>query len=225
MKSETGARIVISVLSREAVPHPVALDRYLADHGLEEVTSLGNPDILANHLLALFCSVRCPGDLILKTYDLARSLRDQGYAVVGGFHSPMEKECLRLLLRGAQPVVVCHARSLEGMRIPKDWRIALADGRMLLLSPFADKHRRVTAKLAAARNMFVATLAESVFIAYAEPGGKTEQFCREVVSSGKQVLTFESGENANLIALGARAIKSNDHCLLDNSALGGSDGH
>ena len=28
-----------------------------------------------SRLLALFCSNRCPGDLILKTYDLARAMR------------------------------------------------------------------------------------------------------------------------------------------------------
>jgi hypothetical protein len=34
----------------------------------------------------------------LKTYDLARDLRDADVPVIGGFHTPMEKECLRLLL-------------------------------------------------------------------------------------------------------------------------------
>lgn len=210
MKAGTSAEIGIAVLSRDTVPLPATLDRYLADHPRGEVTILGNPAILANQLLALFCSVRCPGDLILKTYDLARSLRDQGSAVVGGFHSPMEKECLRLLLRGTQPVVVCPARSLQGMRIPRDWREPLADGRLLLLSPFTEKHRRVTGALAAERNEFVAVLAQSVFIAHAEPGGKTEDFCYGVLSLGKPVLTFESAENANLIASGARAVAPKD---------------
>ena len=90
--------------------------------------------------------------------------------------------------------------------MPREWRAALAEGRLLLLSPFAERHRRVTAGLAAARNKFVAALAQSVFIVHAEPGGNTEQLCREVVSWGKQVLTFESDENANLVGLGARAV-------------------
>ena len=205
--AKTSAEIGIAVLRRDTAPLPAALDRYLADHSSGEVSILGNPDILANQLLALFCSVRCPGDLILKTYDLARSLRDNGRPVIGGFHSPMEKECLRLLLRGTQPVVICPARSLKGMRVPRDWRGPLADGRLLLLSPFAEKSRRVTAGLAAARNKFVAASAQSVFIAHAEPGGKTEDFCHEVLTWGKPVLTFESAENANLIALGASPVR------------------
>ncbi len=91
-----------------------------APHDLEQRTlwAIGDAQILNVGLLALFCSVRCPGDLILKTYDLARTLRDAGVPVIGGFHSPMEKECLRLLLRGQQPVVVCPARNIENMRVP-----------------------------------------------------------------------------------------------------------
>ena len=81
MKAETSAEIGIAVLSQDKVLLSATLDRYLADHPRGEVTILGNPDILANQLLALFCSVRCPGDLILQTYDLARSLRDKGRTV------------------------------------------------------------------------------------------------------------------------------------------------
>ena len=39
----------------------------------------GNLSLLNQPLTALFCSNRCPGDLILKTYDLARAkLADSG---------------------------------------------------------------------------------------------------------------------------------------------------
>lgn len=72
-----------------------------------EVFTLVNLGVLDTRLLALFCSVRCPGDLILKTYDLARSLRAPGMTVISGVHSPMEKECLNLLLHGDQPIIVC----------------------------------------------------------------------------------------------------------------------
>lgn len=48
------------------------------------------------------CSVRsnCLGDVILKTLDLMCELRDADAYVVSGFHSPMERECLNILLRG-----------------------------------------------------------------------------------------------------------------------------
>jgi len=34
--------------------------------------------------------------------------------VVSGFHALMEKECLDLLLRGTQPIVICPLASIEG---------------------------------------------------------------------------------------------------------------
>lgn len=49
-------------------------------------------------MLVLSCSIKCPGNVILKTYDLAGALCDAGVPVIGGFHAPMEKECLDILL-------------------------------------------------------------------------------------------------------------------------------
>ena len=109
---------------------------------LPKVNSKGNLSLLDEQLTALFCSNRCPGDLILKTYDLARAIRDAGIPVIGGFQTSMERECLRILLRGKQPVVVCPARSIDNMRTPLDWRPALDGGRLLVMSPFPAMARR-----------------------------------------------------------------------------------
>ena len=169
----------------------------------------GNLRLLDEPLTALFCSQRCPGDLILKTYDLARAMRDTGVPVVGGFQTPMEKECLRLLLRGSQPVVVCPARGIEGMRLPRDWRAPLDEGRMLALSPFPSAQRRPTAALAERRNEYVVELASRVFIAHAAPGGRTEAFARNLAVSGKPLLTLDSPANANLMRMGAEVVRPN----------------
>ena len=93
------------------------------------------------------------------------------------------------------------------MRIPNAWKTPLVEGRLLLLSPFAEKLRRATANLAQKRNEFVAWLAGTVFVVYAAPGSKTEHFCHDVFSWGKPLLTLESDENANLLALGARPVR------------------
>ena len=103
----------------------------------------GNAQILDLELTALFCSAHCPGDLILKTCDPAQVMRDAGTPVIGGFQTPMNEECLRLLLRGIQPVILCPARSIENMRIPAHWRPALEEERLLALSPFPTHQRRL----------------------------------------------------------------------------------
>ncbi len=175
---------------------------------LPEVNSKGDLSLLDEPLTALFCSNRCPGDLILKTYDLARAMRDAGVPVIGSFQTPMERECLRLLLRGNQPVVVCPARGIDNMRIPRDWRSALDDSRLLVMSPFPSTARRPTAALSAQRNNLVADLAQRVFIAHAAPGGKTEAFARRLAASGKPLLTLDSPANANLVEMGADFVSS-----------------
>ena len=189
--------------------YPSASHKYLGDRAPTTLTTLGNLGILQQKKLALFCSVQCPGSLILQTYDLACALRNAGVTVISGFHSLMEKECLTLLLRGTQPVIVCPARSIERMRTPSAWKASLAEGRLLVLSPFAEKRHRITTDLAQRRNEFVAVLADAVFVTHAVPGSKTERFCRTVLTWGKPLLTFESGENSALLALGVRTVQPN----------------
>ena len=175
-----------------------------------EAAHWGNLCLLEEPLTAIFCSSRCLGDLILKTYDLVRAMRNAGVPVVGGFQTPMEKECLRLLLRGTQPVVVCPARGIEKMRIPRDWRAALNEERLLVLSPFPATARRPTAELAAQRNDLVADLAQQVFIAHAAPGGKTEAFASKLAESGKPLLTLDSPANGNLVEMGALVVSQEE---------------
>lgn len=86
-----------------------------------ELHHLGNREIMDMPLTAFFCSVRCPGNLILKAYDLAQKWRDENRPVIGGFHSPVEREVLRILLRSTVPVCIVLARSLP-KRIPPDFR-------------------------------------------------------------------------------------------------------
>ncbi|MFA5192403.1 MAG: hypothetical protein WC740_16985, partial [Verrucomicrobiia bacterium] len=80
------------------VRYPARLRERLGDDAPAQLTSLGNLDLLALSKTALFCSARCPGHAILRTYDQAAKWRDEGRCVISGFHSPVEKECLRILL-------------------------------------------------------------------------------------------------------------------------------
>ena len=55
-------------------------------------------------------------------------------------------------------------------------------------------------------NRFVAALADTVLIAHAQPGSKTEQLAQEVVGWGKQVHTLDHPANEHLLALGATSL-------------------
>ena len=171
-----------------------------------KIWSIGNLEILQRPLLGFFCSVKCPGDLILRTYDLARAVRDASVPVISGFHTPIEKDCLDLLLRGNQPVVICPARGIVKMRLGKSLKENIEEERILILSPFEEKVKRPTAEASQLRNRFVGALASAVFVAYAEPGGKTEEFCKVIVAGGKPLYTFESRYNKALVDAGAMPI-------------------
>ena len=92
---------------------PALLRRCFDRREPRSVTARGDIGIVDEPLTGFFCSIRCPGDIILRIYDLARALRGTDMTLVGGFQSPMEKEFLDLLLRGSARVVVCPARSTE----------------------------------------------------------------------------------------------------------------
>jgi predicted Rossmann fold nucleotide-binding protein DprA/Smf involved in DNA uptake len=178
-------------------------DRLAPAAGFHRLWAVGDLNMLENRLIAFFCSSKCPGQVILRVYDLARSLRDGGASVIGGFHSPMEKEFLDFLLRGDQPVVICPARGIDGMRLPPAWRKGISDKRLLLLSPFEPNRRRPTKELAEARNRLVVEVCDSVLVAHAAEGGKLEEFCAGLISAGRAVYTLNLPENISLIDKGA----------------------
>lgn len=199
----------IAHINQDDPLYPRGLQQHMGDEAPEQFTALGNFDLLQRPILALFCSRKCPGSLILQTHDLAQALRKAEVTVIGGFHTPGERECLTTLLRGFGPVIICPARSLP-RRIPAEWRKPLDDGRLLLLSPFDEKQRRMTHQFACQRNRFVAAMADTIFVAHAAPGGRTEQLCEEVVAWGTPVYTHEHEACANLSALGAKTMGLTD---------------
>jgi predicted Rossmann fold nucleotide-binding protein DprA/Smf involved in DNA uptake len=150
--------------------------RLLAEHGDEstppKLWALGNLDILSQPKTALFCSTRCPGDAILRAYDQAVHWRNMGRCIVSGFHSPVEKECLQILLRGKQSIIISPARGLEKIRLAEGWQKPLTNGQLLIISRFTGRDRRVTSALAVRRNEFVAALADEVWFAHIAPGGE-----------------------------------------------------
>ncbi len=173
---------------------------------------IGDAGILDRPKVALFCSVKCPGKLILDTYDLAKRFRDEGLTVISGFHSPMEQECLRILLRSPHPVIWCLARGLY-LQIPSkpvDCRPAVAEGRLVMVTPFPDTVRHITAKTATTRNRLVAEMASAVVVAHAAPGSKMEALCRDILAAGKPLYTFDHPANAELMRAGARQISAMD---------------
>jgi predicted Rossmann fold nucleotide-binding protein DprA/Smf involved in DNA uptake len=192
--------------------HVFHLER--VSHALTEpavgVESYGNPGLLEMPLLAVFCSIECPGELILQTYDLARLLANIAHwAVIGGFQSPIEQEFLIALLRGTTSAIVCPARTLHATSLVP-YREAIDQERLLLLSPFSSHERRMTRQTCERRNTFVAAVADRVFVSYASSGGMIERMCRDLLAQHKPVFTFDSQHNRGIMDAGAVGISCDE---------------
>lgn len=170
--------------------------------------------------LALLCSLRCPGTIIVHGIDTANSLRDAPISVISGFQSPVEKATLKFLLKGSVNLVVCPARSAVGMRTPAAWKKPMADGRLTIRS-FVDEAasakrgttakptkgpRRPTIDLAERRNRFVASIADAVLILHASPGGKLDRLADELLAAGRPLWTLDDSANAELVRKGATVV-------------------
>ena len=173
---------------------------------IEPTTARDAALVLARAPIAFFCSQSCPGDIILKTQDWANAGGPESAPVIGGFHTPIERDVLRILLRGSAPVIIVLARAVQGYRMSPAIKAAVTAGIAQIISPFPAIQTRTTAATAEARNRHILTMCGSVLIAHAAPDGKTEALASEAVALGLSLRTLNSPANANLIALGAEVV-------------------
>jgi hypothetical protein len=68
---------------------------------------------MAQQKIALFCSTRAPGDVILRAYDTARKLRDDGITVISAFI---------LLSRKIAWIFSCGAINPSLFVLPVQWK-------------------------------------------------------------------------------------------------------
>ncbi len=186
---------------------PLKIQNRLIEAGHSQISAIGNPAILQNPLVAFFCSTKCTGEAVLSTFEAVRNLRDAGVTLIGGFHSPMEMECLDLLLRGTQPIVVCPARSITKYRHPSAWKSPIEQNRLLVLSTFPPSQKSPTAKQCELRNELVAALADSIFVAHAAAGSRTEALCLRFAAT-KNTVQLERSANSRLQQAGVRSISA-----------------
>lgn len=186
--------------------YPGQVAQRMGDDAPRDLYLLGVHDLPSRVDLALVCSVSCPGSVIIKTYDAIRSLRDRGVVVAGGFHSPMERECLDFLIRGTQPVVVSPAIYVGCLELTDAERRATDERRLVLVSVDGPEVIAATRVSALRRNAFVAALADALFVPHAVAGGQAELIARQAIARGQAVLTFDDRENSHLLDFGARPL-------------------
>src|SRR5437870_8298652 len=110
----------------------------------QKLQSHGNTALLERDLNGLLCSKACPGAKIIEAMDLAQRWRAENRAVISGFHTAVEKECLRIFLRGPQPIIICPARDIDPFQLPAEWQQKFKHDELLIVSPFDSLIRRPT---------------------------------------------------------------------------------
>lgn len=190
--------------------YPEHVAQRLGDAAPSAIHVLGDIELPSRVDLALVCSVSCPGSVIIKMYDAIRTLREAGVIIAGGFHSPMERECLDFLLRGKQAVVFSPAFGIDWLQHGDAEQRAVEEHRLLVVSIVGPEVTKATRASALLRNAFVAALAGAVFVPHAVPGGQAELTARQAIARGQVVMTFDDRENARLLDLGARPLVKAD---------------
>jgi len=138
--------------------------------------------------IAFLCSREIPASVVLKCYDWAIEQREKGNCVISGFHSKIEKDVFHYLLAGSQPVIIALARGMKG-KIEPELKSAIEAGRLLIISPFENKVKRVTVETAERRNRFMIELADEVVIGFAAKGGIIEKQIAEI--SDKKIIKIQ----------------------------------
>jgi len=128
----------------------------------EDLFSVGNTALLNEPLLGLLASRECPGSVLLKTLDRVPRWVKEGQVILSGFHSPLEQQVLRSVLRREGRVVKLLARGLTEYRVPAGEREALNDGRLLVLTACPPEVHRTTRATALERNRLLLALASEV---------------------------------------------------------------
>ncbi|CAN5697857.1 hypothetical protein BH23GEM6_BH23GEM6_18400 [soil metagenome] len=195
---------ICTTISRGEPHYPGDLRQRLGDAAPANLTLRGNRSLLKVPMQAIFCSGSPPPDLVLPALEMAREIAEEPGVAIGGFQSDVEKLVLEVLLRQHKPVVVCPGRDISGMRVPREWKLPLEEGRLLLLSS-VEHRRRLDMAMAAHRNRLVAALASTVSAVHAAAGGRVYRLIAEVLGWGTPVRCPSHEANAGLLLLGAAA--------------------
>lgn len=131
-----------------------------------QIVGVGETALLAEPLLGLIASRECPGHVLLETLDRVPEWVKAGRVIVSGFHSPLEQQVLRSVLRRKGRVVKVLARGVTDYRPQPEEREPLTAGRMLVITACPSNIRRTTRTSALLRNKLVLHISHDLAIPF-----------------------------------------------------------
>ncbi len=85
---------------------------------------------------------------------------------ISGFHSPLEKEILKKLLKTDAKIICCPAWGIDKMRIPGEWLPALEENRMMIMEM---TNREGDLAASKERNRFVLQVSDHRWLPHVTP--------------------------------------------------------
>ena len=116
---------------------------------------LGNKELLKMRKVGFLASRKISTLSILPTLDWAMEISKRtDVAVVSGFHSRMERDVLKILLKGHCSIIVVLARGMY-RKLPQIYEEAMQQSRLLIISCEKENVTRVSEASAHKRNEYV----------------------------------------------------------------------
>lgn len=185
----------------QPVTPPAALLERLNIKVLIQLTGVGNAALIDAPLLGLIASRECPGQVLMETLERVPQWVQTGRVIVSGFHSPLEQQVLRSVLRRKGQVVKVMARGILDYRPEPDEREPLAAGKMLVITAFPPAVTRTTRSSALARNRLVLALSAECIVPHVATGSPLASLLAErvqrAVKENCKVLRFKNAEFEN----------------------------
>lgn len=129
-----------------------------------QIEYLGNKDLLNNKTIAFLCSSSIGSGAILRCYDWATEMANQGKTIISGFQSKIERDVLSFLLKGKQPIIIVIARKMYKI-LPKEYLKPLEENKILIIST-SPHSARVSRTTAMKRNEFISEYSDSIVFGY-----------------------------------------------------------
>jgi predicted Rossmann fold nucleotide-binding protein DprA/Smf involved in DNA uptake len=164
----------------------------------------GDLTILDRTLLGIISARQIDSDLALESSELLKKLVFmKDFSFVGGWHSPLEEEALRIVLAQEASIILCVAKSLDRFVPSIEVASRVSQGRALLLTHCSPKAKRITRDASMRRNQLVVELAKALLILSAPEGSASLNLARSALRQGKTVHTLEHRLNKDLLIAGA----------------------
>lgn len=88
----------MEIKTLDSANSPASLQTYFDRNPSAQIFCIGNIEILSDEKIGFFCSTKSSSAAILKVFERANLWRKERTTIIGGFHSPLEREVLEILL-------------------------------------------------------------------------------------------------------------------------------